>query len=172
MTAFHCLGGVDMEGKRGKRKKEPRLSAKERKLVKGYENRLKRLQADFMNYRRRMATEREELMGRADARVIESLLPFLDGLEIATQSARKSIDDGMKGGVLLLYEKFLGIMKKNGVMEIDVLGKKADPFTCEIVREEESDREEGTVVKVIRKGYVLRDHVIRHAMVSVAKRKR
>jgi molecular chaperone GrpE len=161
-----------MGEKRGKKKRGPELSEKEKKLVKSYDDRLKRLQADFENYRKRIAKEKEEMMGKADVRVIASILPFLDELEIATQSAARSIDSDMGRGVLLLYEKFLDTLRKSGVREIDVLGRKADPFTCEVAVEEESDKEEGTVVRVIRKGYALRGNVIRHAIVSVAKRKR
>jgi molecular chaperone GrpE len=125
---------------------------------------LKRLQADFDNYRKRMLKEQTQIAERAGGRLIERLLPVLDNLERALAHG----DDG--GGLNLIYKELLNVLRGEGLELIPAAGAAFDPHLHEAVdaREDESVREP-TVVGVYRPGYRLRERVLRPAMVVVAR---
>jgi molecular chaperone GrpE len=115
--------------------------------------------------------EKSESEGRGCAKIIEKMLPILDEFEIALLSAEKSPDETLRNGMTLMYGKLRGILEKEGLTEMVPLGEKFDPYRHEAVMREESDEPDGTIVKVIRKGYLLNGKILRHAMVGVAKGK-
>ncbi|MBI4399460.1 nucleotide exchange factor GrpE [Candidatus Micrarchaeota archaeon] len=141
-----------------------------KKQVEELTEHLKRLQAEFENYKKRVAKEREETRRLASKDLVVKLLPFLDEFELSLKAFARSKDENHKG-LKLLHENLLSILRREGLDEIKSLGEKFDPYAHEVANMEESDKEEGTVVGVIRKGYVLNGNVIRHALVSVAKMK-
>lgn len=134
---------------------------------------LQRLQADFENYRRRMNKEREELIKRANERLLLELLPVLDSLERALQveqgekeGANRSILEGIK----IVYRQFQEVLAKEGVKPIPAVGEPFNPEKHEAVMQvENSKAKEGTIVEELRKGYYLHDKVLRPSMVKVAK---
>lgn len=131
-------------------------------------NRLLRLQADFMNYKNRVEKDRENMFAYATEDLINQLLPILDNFERALDSVEEK--DGFYQGVNMIYEQFLGVLKDNGLCEIQCIGKAFDPNLHHAVfMEETEDKEEGTVLEVLQKGYMLNDKVIRPSMVKVAK---
>ena len=130
---------------------------------------LLRRQADFDNYRKRIEKERFEDSKRATARVIEGLIPVIDGFEHALAAHRESEYDNYRKGFELLYKQLLDSVTKLGVERIDPVGKSFDPHLHQAVdRAETTDREDGAILQVFQPGYVFHGRVLRPAMVRVA----
>lgn len=131
-----------------------------------------RLTADFDNYKKRAARERSEGMRYANEALIEKLLPVVDNFEAAL-GAMEGTDtsvDSVKTGVKMIYSQLKAFLTENGAEEIDAAGQEFDPNLHEAVGQEAAaDLPEGQIVKQMRKGYKLRDRLIRPAMVVVAK---
>ncbi|MEE9248520.1 MAG: nucleotide exchange factor GrpE [Dehalococcoidia bacterium] len=127
-----------------------------------------RAQADFINYKKRMEQEKEELATFANASLIASLLSVLDDFERAQNSMPSSIMGiTWVEGVFMMHKKLLAILESHGLSKVDALGQDFDPSLHEAVLYGEGD--DGKVVEELQKGYKLRDRVIRPAMVQVGK---
>jgi len=130
---------------------------------------LLRRQADFENYRKRIEKERFEDSRRATARVIEGLIPVIDGFEHALAAHREAEYDNYRKGFELIYRQLLDSVTKLGVERIDPAGKSFDPHLHQAVdRAETTDREDGAILQVFQPGYVFHGRVLRPAMVRVA----
>ena len=134
---------------------------------------LVRVQADFQNYKRRTEKERAQWIVHAQVRVLESILPLVDELELALKSSEQYEfnEDTRKWleGFTLMQQNLHKRLEKLGVKEIDCSGS-FDPQLHEALMNVDSpDHESGAIVAVLSKGYVLGDEVLRHAKVSVAK---
>lgn len=130
---------------------------------------LLRRQADFDNYRKRIERERFEDSKRATARVIEGLIPVLDGFEQALAAHREAEYDSYRKGFELIYKQLLDNLTKLGAERIDPVGKPFDPHLHQAVdRAETTDHEDGTILQVFQPGYVFHGRVLRPAMVRVA----
>ena len=130
---------------------------------------LLRRQADFDNYRKRIEKERFEDSKRATARVIEGLIPVIDGFEHALAAHREAEYDNYRKGFELIYKQLLDSVTKLGVERIDPVGKSFDPHLHQAVdRAETTDHEDGTILQVFQPGYVFHGRVLRPAMVRVA----
>ncbi len=130
-----------------------------------------RTQADFINYKRRVAEEREELVRQANAGLMEDLLPVLDDFERALKAAAddKALQDWVQG-VEQIYRKLLAALERNGLQRIECLGEEFDPRYHEAVMYEHCAPENsGKVTEVMQTGYRLNDRVLRPAMVEVGK---
>ncbi len=132
-----------------------------------------RLAADFDNFRRRSLKERQDLHNYASENIVKDLLPTVDNLERAVEHGRKeeqrADSENLLQGVELTYRSLLQILTRYGVVEIEALGKPFDPQIHEAVRRvASSEHEPGTVVEVYQKGYLLKDRLLRPAMVAVA----
>jgi molecular chaperone GrpE len=129
-----------------------------------YRDEALRLRAEFDNYRKRMLREQTAMAGRAAQRVIEALLPVLDNFEAA-------LAHGEGGpGIEMVYKQMRGALAEEGLEEIPAEGVPFDPVVHEAFEaHEDPDVTEPTSVKVMRRGYRLRGHIVRHAMVSVAR---
>ncbi len=127
--------------------------------------------ADFDNYRKRVAREREELTRCANEELIKRLLEVVDNIERALEAARKTQDfEGFKKGIELIYEHLKEILSKEGLCPIECLGKGFDPNFHEAVMMLEKDGvESGKVVEEVQKGYTLNGRVIRPSKVIVSK---
>ena len=133
-------------------------------------NDLKRVAADFENYRKRVARDQESLVARAHERLVKELLPVLDGLDRALESAsRHSGGDSQKleEGVRLVHQELEAALKREGLAEIETNGR-FDPHVHEALLSQPSSEEEGSVLEVVQKGYKLGDRVVRPARVVVA----
>ena len=133
---------------------------------------LKRMTADFSNYRKRNDAERAEFAKFAKADLIAKLLDVLDGYD----RALATVPDDLRGqpwveGMWLVERKLRSILDAEGLEPIDSLGKPFDPYLHEAVAYVESDEPEGTVIQEHKKAYRLHDRVIRPALVTVAKKK-
>lgn len=131
------------------------------------EDRLKRLMAEFDNFKKRSSKEREGLYNSLVSDIFSSLLPVIDNLEKAVET--KTEDEAYKQGVELVLKQFKDVLAANGVQEIEAVGQVFDPELHEAVA---SVTDENLGEKVIkeeyRKGYKIGIKVIRHSMVVVA----
>ena len=132
------------------------------------DDRLLRLAADFDNYKKRAAREREEYVALANERLLKELLPVLDDLERALNAAEEHEEVQLEEGVRLVHRSLASLLARNGVEEIATDGK-FDPHVHEaLLAQPAGDREQGDVLDVIQKGYKLGDRVVRPARVIVA----
>jgi molecular chaperone GrpE len=132
------------------------------------DDRLLRLAADFDNYKKRAAREREEYVTLANERLLKELLPILDDLERALNAAEQHEEAQLEEGVRLVHRSLASLLARNGVEEIATDGK-FDPHVHEaLLAQPAEDREQGDVLDVIQKGYRLGDRVVRPARVIVA----
>ena len=130
---------------------------------------LVRRQADFENYRKRIERERAEDSRRAIARVIEGLIPVLDGFEHALAAHKEAAYEEYRKGFELIYRQLLGNLKRLGLERHDPAGEKFNPHLHQAMdRVESEDCEDGTIIAVYQPGYVFHGRVLRPAMVRVA----
>ncbi|MHB1043785.1 MAG: nucleotide exchange factor GrpE [Eubacteriales bacterium] len=134
-----------------------------------YHNRLARLQADFENYKRRTRQERDDFFKYTAEQLIKALLPVLDNFERALDSCGESVDD-FKYGVEMILRQFQEVLAAEGLTPIAAEGEQFDPNKHEAVLHEESESHpDNIVMEEFRRGYCLKDKVIRPAMVKIAK---
>ena len=134
------------------------------------EDRYLRQIAEFDNYRKRTMKEKAELIKNGGERAIESILPVLDDFERAIATMEKSENAAeLRTGVELIYNKFVSILKQNGLQKIETEGKDFDTDFHEAIAMIPAPTEElkGKVLDCIQTGYILNDKVIRHAKVAV-----
>ena len=129
------------------------------------EEHLKRLQAEFENYKKRIAKENEHLTLNASASLIQKLLPTLEAFEAALSSEK--MDKETEKGIKMVYESLVDVLKREGLEEMK--DEKFDPFRHEVVRQVEG-KEDGKIVEVIKKGYLLNGKILRHALVVITKK--
>ena len=131
------------------------------------EDRLKRLMAEFDNFKKRSSKERETLYNSLVSDIFTSLLPVIDNLEKATAS--ETTDEAYKQGVELVLKQFKDVLASNGVQEIETVGQVFDPELHEAVASVTDDTLGEKIIKEeYRKGYKIGTKVIRHSMVVVA----
>ena len=137
-------------------------------------DRLLRTTADFDNFKKRAARERIESAQSAAAALVEKLLPVLDHFEMAQAAAQTAGDQkltSLQAGVAMIQQQMKTILTDAGLEEIDAAGKPFDPLLHEAVSMLESaEVPEGHVSQQLRKGYKLRDRLLRPATVVVAKK--
>jgi molecular chaperone GrpE len=130
---------------------------------------LLRRQADFDNYKKRIEKERGEDSKRTTARLIEALIPSIDGFEQALAAHREAEYENYRRGFELIYKQLLDNILKLGAERVDPIGKPFDPHLHQAMdRTETSQHEDGTVLQVFQPGYVFHGRVLRPAMVRVA----
>jgi len=131
------------------------------------EERALRLQADFENFRRRTAKEKEELSAVVTQGILKDMLPLLDNFERAMAAEAKDIES-FKQGVEMIFKQFGEILVKNGLEHIEVEGAKFDPnYHQAVMRVENPDLEDETIAQELQKGYMVKGRVIRPSMVQV-----
>jgi molecular chaperone GrpE len=155
---------AEAEEKAGGPSAEERLGELNEKYV--------RLYAEFENYKKKSAKDKEELARYVREELVYDLMPSLDHLEIALQHAIEQENSaGLKEGVEMTLRELYRTLEKYGLKPIEALGQPFDPeYHHAISQVERDDVQEGTVVEVFRKGYMLGDKVLRAAMVSVSRR--
>lgn len=131
---------------------------------------LQRLMAEFDNYKKRTAKEKEAIYGNACADIVAELLPVIDNVELAINSMNDTSSvDSIKQGVNMILKQLMGVFGSLGVEEIPALGEKFDHNVHDaIMHVEDENYDENVVVEVIKKGYKIKDKVLRHSMVKVA----
>jgi molecular chaperone GrpE len=147
-----------------------KLEEKE-KEIKEHHDRLLRLAADFENYKKRAAREKEDWAKFANEDLLRAILPFIDNLERAINHAQKVADTGVLiEGVRLTIQQILQSLNKFGLSSFQSVGKPFDPTVHEAMLVVETDKHEpNQVVEEFQKGYLLNDRLLRPATVSVSK---
>lgn len=131
--------------------------------------RLLRVTAEFDNYRKRTERERRELIDQAAGDLLGDLLPVVDDLERAL-AADTQDGDAYRRGVEIIHKQLLDVMARRGVAPIEAVGADFDPTLHQAVAHEPGDgRRDGEVVEELRRGYTLRQRLLRPSMVKVAK---
>ncbi|MBI1935387.1 nucleotide exchange factor GrpE [Candidatus Woesearchaeota archaeon] len=127
---------------------------------------LKRLQAEFENFKKRTEKEKSEFMKYSSAMIISQILPVLDSFEIALKNAsdKEKFIDGMK----MIYAQLHSVLEKEGLRPIHAAGGIFDPYKHEVLMKEESDKPEGTILEEFQKGYMLNDKVLRFSKVKIS----
>lgn len=135
--------------------------------------RLLRTTADFDNFKKRAAREKQEAIKFANESLIQRLLPILDTFDMALAAAQNAQGDAgqsLQTGVNMVLQQLKNVLAESGLEEIDAAGKPFDPNLHEAVSQRETtDAPEGQVIQQLRKGYKLRDRLLRPAGVVVAK---
>jgi molecular chaperone GrpE len=144
----------------------------ERDRAEGYLNRLKYLQADFENFQKRVNRDMLELVKYGNERLIVKLLSVIDDLERAIESGKKTNSkEALMDGVELILKTLKEILGKEGLEEINAIGKSFDPTLHEAVAHvQNKDHPDNTITEEIRKGYLLNGRLIRPSIVKVALR--
>lgn len=135
-------------------------------------NKMQRLQADFLNYKARTEKERFSTYSNAVTDVLTDLVPIVDNFERAIDAVKSENEEiiNLKNGVKMIYDQFLNILQKRGLKEIEALNSKFDPnIHSGIAFEVVEDKEEDTVIEVFQKGYLVNEKVIRPSMVKISK---
>jgi molecular chaperone GrpE len=139
-----------------------------------YWQRLLRQTADFDNYKKRVARERQEDLKFANKALLEKLIPVIDNFEMGLTAATNSNEPAVKAiytGVSMVFNLFKSALLDAGLEEIDASGQVFDPNWHEAVSEEATaEVPEGHVVRQLRKGYRLKDRLVRPASVVVARK--
>jgi len=128
---------------------------------------LRRLAADFENYRKRAARDQESLVARAHERLVKELLPVLDDLERALEAAEEHEEAKLEDGVRLVHRELRDALAKEGLVEIES-NAQFDPHVHEALLSQPSAEDDGAILEVIQKGYRLGDRVLRPARVVIS----
>ncbi len=127
-----------------------------------------RLRAEFDNFRKRSTRETLEARERAQGSLLTEMLPVLDNLERALDAAEHHDEGKVLGGVRMVRDLFVELLRRSGVEEIPTVGVEFDPHLHDAVVMQPSDQDEGTVTAVLERGYTQGDRVLRHARVVVS----
>jgi molecular chaperone GrpE len=137
-------------------------------------DRLLRTTADFDNFKKRAARERAEAAQSAVLGLVQKLLPVLDGFDMAQTAAQNPAGDklaSLQTGVAMIQTQLKNFISEAGVEEVDALGRAFDPALHEAISQQDSaDAPEGRVLQQLRKGYKMRDRLLRPATVIVARK--
>lgn len=130
-----------------------------------------RLYAEFENYKKRVNKDKEELIKYGNENLIINLLPILDNLEMALKHARDDLSSGLVQGVEITLKEMKRTLEKFGLTVIEAEGKPFDPSVHDAMTQvEREDLNENIVVEEFRKGYMLKDKVLRPSLVAVSKK--
>jgi molecular chaperone GrpE len=132
-----------------------------------YLDALQRLKAEFDNYRKRVARDQRELAARAHERLVKELVPVLDDLERALEAASQHEEAKLEEGVALVHRSLADLLAREGLAEVPTDGR-FDPHLQEALLSQPSEADEGTVIQVLQKGYLLGDRVLRPARVVIS----
>jgi molecular chaperone GrpE len=136
-------------------------------------DRLLRTTADFDNFKKRAAREKQEAIKFANENLLQKLVPVLDSLDMAlaaAQTAQTGAGQSLQAGVGMIGQQLKNALAEAGLEEVDATGKPFDPNLHEAVSQQESASvPEGQVIQQLRKGYKLRERLLRPASVVVAK---
>jgi len=130
-----------------------------------------RAQADFDNFRKRTTTEKQEAIRYANMRLLEQLLPVLDNFELGLEAAKSAADTtSIVQGMSMILKQLQDFLQSHGVEAISAEGEPFDPNKHEAVAQEHSEEiPEGKVVRQMRRGYKLKDRLLRPSTVTVSK---
>lgn len=130
-----------------------------------------RLHAEFANYKKRVQKDKEEILQYGNENLLSELLPVIDHLEMALQHASNDVSSGLVQGVEITLRELRRTLEKFGLTAVEAMGKPFDPAVHHAMTQvERDDIDEMTVVEEFRKGYRVKDKVLRPSLVSVSKK--
>jgi molecular chaperone GrpE len=138
-------------------------------------DRLLRTMADFENFKKRAAREKQDALKFANESLIQKLIPLLDNFDMALAAVQNgqtgAASSSLQSGINMILQQFKSALTEAGLEEVDATGKPFDPNLHEAVSQQESaEVPEGHVVQQLRKGYKLRDRLLRPASVIIARK--
>ncbi len=159
-----------------KKKKKSRTKELEEKIhllekeLDNWKEKTLRLSAELQNLRRRYDREMSNTVIYANQKLIESIIPVIDELELALKASDKNKNfEAFRNGVEMIYRKLMQILEKEGVTPIQAEGKPFDYNLHEaVMTRKQKGVQPGTILEVVQKGYMYKDRVLRHAKVIVA----
>ena len=131
-----------------------------------------RIAAEFDNYKKRTVKEKEALALHSEMKLILRLLPAYGEIAMAEREVAKIKEAEVAKGALMVLSKLQQAFEKEGLLQMKLKGEKYDPFRHEVALREDSGAPEGTIVRVIRNGYLYKGEVLQHALVSVSSGKK
>ncbi len=134
-----------------------------------YSNTLKRLQAEFENYKKRSAKENSEFQEIALKRFLTCILPIIDSFEQALKNTKNH--EHFVKGMELIYAQCISLLQHEGVKAIETQNKSFDPYVHEVLLQESSDKEDGLILEEFQRGYLYKGVLLRTAKVKVAVKK-
>ncbi len=138
--------------------------------LKELRDRYLRLAADFDNFKKRARQEQMETIRFASAELVKRVLPIVDDFQRALEQAPEGVDESWRKGLDLVLQKLEELLAAQGVLPIEAVGAAFDPTLHEAIgHEESSEHPEDTVVREVRRGYLMHDRVVRPALVKVAR---
>lgn len=143
------------------------LENKENEII-DLSNKIARLQADFVNYKRRAEKDKEQSIGYGIESISMNLLPIIDNFQRALE-AHEDKEDGFYIGIKMIERQLVQLLEDNQVFEIPSVGEIFDPNFHNAVSMIESEEESGIIIEVLQKGYKFKEKVIRPSMVIVSK---
>ena len=158
-----------MEKKHKEVKKEKQKKKTDKEVIGELTDSLQRLQAEFENYKKQVDKEKVQFMQYSKADLIGKLLPLLDTFEIAlknTNDAEKFVK-----GMEMTFAQLFSTLEAEGLKPIETAGKEFDPHLHEVMLRQKSDKDDGTILEELQKGYMLNDNVLRHSKVKVSEKK-
>tara|TARA_E500000331_G_scaffold212836_1_gene204105 strand:+ start:648 stop:1166 length:519 start_codon:yes stop_codon:yes gene_type:complete len=132
-----------------------------------FKNIAARAQADLVNYRNRMKIELLEIEHKAIKNFALKILSVIDDIDLAIENSKDSSKEVLLGGLSSIRNKFQNILKIKNINIIEE-NKKFDPYIHEALLKTDSNQEDGSILRVLRKGYVMNNEVIRPAQVEIA----
>lgn len=134
-----------------------------------YKDQLMRLRADFDNYKKRTSREKADIAAYTTEGLLKKLLPVVDNLERAQAAAAEADEDSqVSEGVRMVFDELMGVLKDEGLAEIDAEGKPFDPnFHHGVAVGNDPEADDQVVLSVFQKGYTYKDRVVRAAMVQI-----
>lgn len=158
---------ADDSAEKADRENEDSQAEKLAAELKEKEDRILRLQADFDNFRRRSAKEKEEISAVVTQGILKDMLPLLDNFERA-MAAETTDGEAFQKGVEMIFTQLGEILKKNGLEKIETKGQKFDPnFHQAVMRVQNEELEDDDIAQELQKGYMVKGRVIRPSMVQV-----
>ncbi len=156
------------ENKEPEKKEEKQSNNKE---IQDLTETLKRVQAEFENYKKRCEKENAQYVQYAEQELIRKLLPVLDSFELSIKNIKNAQDpEKFKKGVELIFAQLVSTLQERGLQKIDSAGKEFDPYLHEVLLTEESEKD-NMILEELQPGYRFKDKVIRHTKVKIGKQK-
>ena len=162
------ISGEILDGKETLQELNEKLQQKTNE-AKDYFDRLQRIAAEFDNYKKRTAKEKEMIYNDAVIDIISGFLPLLDNFERALFLCGGEETSGIVEGVKMIEKQFKELLQKHGITEIEAVNHNFDPELHEaVIHIQDDNYGEGVVIEEMRKGYKCGERVLRHSMVKVA----
>lgn len=133
-----------------------------------YKDQLMRLRADFDNYKKRTSREKADIAAYTTEGLLKKLLPVVDNLERAQAAAESDEESQVAEGVRMVFDELMGVLKEEGLEEIEAEGQPFDPnFHHGVAVGSDPEADDQVVLSVFQKGYTYKDRVVRAAMVQI-----